>query len=325
MKPLRFTDRFKTLYGFGIRLSESTEADAVLLLVDGPADWARLKNLAGQQKVIVAADTEAELEGAKPAGMDTVVLNMAESPVYDRLTQALLEAVADDLLAPGACVVAIYSGFEADNMDSVSIINLGEHLDRLTGRDLRQLETRVPLDTLKLVVDLAAEIGREGREGKPVGTIFVVGDTRKVLSHSHPVGFDPVRGYSRKDRNLNDARVREGIKEIAQMDGAIIVSADGTVEAACRYIDAPATTITMSKGLGSRHWAAAAISRATKAVAVTVSQSNGTVRIFQNGEVMLRIEPIHRRPMVWKDFEYEPPVTELRAKGKPEPGKPNPA
>jgi DNA integrity scanning protein DisA with diadenylate cyclase activity len=325
MKPLRFTDRFKTLYGFGLRLSESTEADAVLLLVDGPADWARLKNLAGQQKVIVAADTEAELDGAKQAGMQTVVLNMAESPVYDRLTQALLEAVADDLLAPGACVVAIYSGFEADNMDSVSIINLGEHLDRLTGRDLRQLETRVPLDTLKMVVDLAAEIGREGREGKPVGTMFVVGDTRKVLGHSHSVGFDPVRGYSRKDRNLNDARVREGIKEIAQMDGAIIVSADGTVEAACRYIDAPAATIALSKGLGSRHWAAAAISRATKAVAVTVSQSNGTVRIFQNGEVMLRIEPIHRRPMVWKDFEYEPPVTEPRPKGKPETGKPSPA
>jgi DNA integrity scanning protein DisA with diadenylate cyclase activity len=321
MKPLRFTDRFKTLYTLAIRLSESSEADAVLLLLDGPADWARLKNLAGEEKVLVAADTPQELEGAKEAGLETVLVHMPDSPVYDRLTQTLLEAVADDLLAPGACVVALYSGFEADTMDSVSIINLGEHLDRLTGRDLRQLETRVPLDTLKQVVDLAVEIGREGREGKPVGTMFVVGDTRKVMACSRPVGFDPVRGYSRKDRSLADARVREGIKEIAQMDGAIIVSADGTVEAACRYIDAPAHTITLSKGLGSRHWAAAAISRSTKAVAVTVSQSNGTVRIFQNGEVILRIEPIHRRPMIWKEFDYEPPAPEARPKPKPEGGK----
>ena len=321
MKPLRFTDRFKTLYTLAIRLSESSEADAVLLLLDGPADWARLKNLAGEEKVLVAADTPQELEGAKEAGLETVLVHMPDSPVYDHLTQTLLEAVADDLLAPGACVVALYSGFEADTMDSVSIINLGEHLDRLTGRDLRQLETRVPLDTLKQVVDLAVEIGREGREGKPVGTMFVVGDTRKVMACSRPVGFDPVRGYSRKDRSLADARVREGIKEIAQMDGAIIVSADGTVEAACRYIDAPAHTITLSKGLGSRHWAAAAISRSTKAVAVTVSQSNGTVRIFQNGEVILRIEPIHRRPMIWKEFDYEPPAPEARPKSKPEGGK----
>jgi DNA integrity scanning protein DisA with diadenylate cyclase activity len=321
MKPLRFTDRFKTLYNLAIRLSESADADAVLLLLGGPADWARLKNLAGDQKVIVAANTPEELEGAKEAGLGSVVLNMPDSPVYDQLTQALLEAVADDILVPGAAVVALYSGFDAESMDSISVINLGEHLDRLTGRDLRQLETRVPLDTLKVVVDLAVEIGREGREGKPVGTIFVVGDTRKVLACSRPVGFDPVRGYSRKDRNLSDPRVREGIKEIAQMDGAIIVSTDGTVEAACRYIDSPATSITLAKGLGSRHWAAAGISRATKAVAVTVSQSNGTVRIFQNGEVMLRIEPIHRRPMVWKDFEYEPPSSESRPKLRADGGK----
>jgi DNA integrity scanning protein DisA with diadenylate cyclase activity len=213
-------------------------------------------------------------------------------------------------------VVAVYSGFEAATLDSVSLIQLGEHLDRLTGRDLRQLETRVPLDTLKLVVDLAVEIGREGREGKALGTLFVVGDTRKVLASSHSAGFDPVRGYNRKERNLNDPRVREGIKEITQMDGAIVITADGTVEAACRYLDASAATITLSKGLGARHWAAAAISRATKAVSVTVSESNGTVRIFQNGEVMLRIEPFQRRPMVWKDFEYEPPVAEARGKAK---------
>jgi len=321
MNPLRFTDRFKILFSLAIRMAEESRADAVLLLLEGSADWPRLKNMARGAKLLVAADTPEQLDGAKEAGLETVVLDMAESPVHNRLTQALLEAVADDILAPGSAVVALYSGFEADALDSVTVINLGEHLDRLTGRDLRRLETRVPLDTLKSVVDLAVEIGREGREGKPVGTMFVVGDTRHVLANSRPVGFDPVRGYNRKERNLSDPRVREGIKEIAQMDGAFVVSAQGTVEASCRYVDSSAATITLSKGLGARHWAAAAISRATKAVAVTVSQSNGTVRIFQNGEVMLRIEPIHRRPMVWKGFEYEPPTMESRAKGKPETGK----
>jgi len=307
MKPLRFTEKFKILYRQALELAALVEADAVLFLLEGTADFTRLKKLGGDQKVLVAADTEEQIETASEAGMESVVLNMADSTVYARLTQALLEAVADDILAPGSRVVALYSGFEADTIDSLSVINLGEHLDRLTGRDLRKLETRVPLDTLKVVVDLAVEIGREGREGKPVGTLFVVGDTRKVLSMSHSAGFDPVRGYNRKERDLDDPRVREGIKEIAQVDGAILVGADGIVAAACRYLDASAADVTLSKGLGARHWAAAAISRATNAVAVTVSQSNGTVRIFQNGEVMLRIEPHRRRAMVWKEFEYEAP------------------
>lgn len=314
MTSLRLTDRFRTLFAATLQLAEANNAHGVLILLPGAADWARLKAMAGNTKVLVAADSAEDLQGAAAAGLQAIELGMADSPVYDRLTQALLEAVADDLLAPGSSVVAMYSGFDADAIDSISVVNLGEHLDRLTGRDLRRLETRVPLDTLKLVVDLAVEIGREGREGKPIGTMFVVGDTRKVLASSRPVGFDPVRGYSRKDRSLVDPRVREGIKEIAQMDGAIIVSSDAIAEAACRYVDSSAATITLSKGLGARHWAAAAISRATKAVAVTVSQSTGTVRIFQNGEVMLRIEPLRRRAMVWKDFEYEPPA-EPRAKG----------
>ncbi len=306
MQAFRFTDRFQSLFALAGAVADSVAAEGILLLLDGPADWQRLKKLSNERKVVIAGTVVERPSETSEFGLEFVHVGMPDAPVYDRLTQAVLEAVADDFFSPGSQVVALYAGFDADTIDSISVINLDEHLNRLTGRDLRQLETRVPLDTLKMVVDLAVEIGREGREGKPVGTLFVVGDARKALASSHPAGFDPVRGYSRKERNLGEPRVREGIKEIAQMDGAIIVSGDGTVEAACRYLDCSAADVTLSKGLGARHWAAAAVSRATNAVAVTVSESNGTVRIFQNGEVVLRIEPQLRRPMVWKEFEYEP-------------------
>ena len=80
----------------------------------------------------------------------------------------------------------VYSGFEAEALDSLSVIRLGEHLERLTARDLRALETSVPFETLKAVVDVAVEIGREGREGKAVGTLIVVGDARNVISRTRP-------------------------------------------------------------------------------------------------------------------------------------------
>ena len=292
----------------GSRLRETAGADALLLLVDQRLDWARVRELVGNASILVAADEESHLEGTADHGLEPVLLDVAGLPVHERLTQALLECVADELIAPEAQVVAVYSGFEAGTADSVSVLRLEEHLGQLTSRDLRNLETKVPLETLKIVVDLAVEIGREGREGKPVGTLCVVGDTRKVMQSSHSTGFDPVRGYSRSERKLTDPRVREGIKEIAQLDGAFVVGADGTVEGAARYIDASAESVSVAKGLGARHWAAAAITRRTKSVAVAVSETNGTVRIFHNGEVVLRIEPF-RRAMKWKEFEYEPPGT----------------
>ena len=91
----------------------------------------------------------------------------------------------------------------------------------------------MPLETLRAVVELATEIGQEGREGKPVGTMFVVGDTDKVLSMSRPLNFNPFRGYSRKERDVRDKKVREQIKDIAQLEGAIIIRRDGVAEAAC--------------------------------------------------------------------------------------------
>ena len=302
---IKFTDQLKAFCEIATQLARREDADALLFLLEGSYDWEKLRAATGKLSVVLASDRPQHLAGAEDAGFDTVELNIPDSPVYERLTQALLESVADDLLTPGAEVVALYSGFEVGTIDSISVIRLDEHLGRLTVHDLRQLETRVPLDTLKTAVDLAVDIGREGREGKPVGTLLVVGDHRNVMKHCHPLGFDPVKGYSIAERRLEDSKVRESVKEIAQLDGAFVVASDGTIVAACQYISAPAAEITLSKGLGARHWAGAAISRATGAIAIAVSESNGTVRLFQNGQVMLRIEPF-RRAMKWKDFEYDP-------------------
>ena len=309
MKLHRFDEQFALFIDLGLSMCRASGGSALFLMLSGPTEWDQLKRKVDGMKVVVAADDPADLVGAEEAGLLALPLDLSDAPVIERLTQALLRGVAREILTPGDGVVVMYSGFEADALDSISFIRLDEHLGRLTARDLRQLETSVPLETLKTVVDLAVEIGREGREGKAVGTMFVVGDTRRVLSHCQPAGFDPVKGYPRSERDLHDPRVREAIKEVGTLDGAFIVSADGIVEKSAQLVDAPYANLTLSKGLGSRHWAGAAISKMTSAIAVVVSQSSGTVRIFQNGEVMLRIEPF-RQAMKWKDFEYERPAEE---------------
>lgn len=285
----------------------SLNAAAVLILAEGVLDWAGLRELAGDVRLLVATPNVRHREAASNAGLDTVEVEPTDASIAERISLALIQAVADGQLKAGARVLVVYSGFEAATLDSVSIIRLGEHLERLTARDLRALETSVPFETLKAAVDVAVEIGREGREGKAVGTLLVVGDSREVMARSRTLGFDPFKGYRRKERNIRDSRVREAIKELAQLDGAFIVSRDGTVTAACQIIDAPTTGLTLAKGLGTRHWAAAAITKATSAIGIAVSQSTGTVRIFKNGEVVLRIAPMrHVRAMKWHEHETEP-------------------
>lgn len=304
----KFTDQLQAFCDLALRLADVHNADAVLFLLERPTDWKALQRATGKGTVIIAGETEEAVDGAADEGFDTIVLNMNDAPVYELLTQALLEGVAEEYFPEGASVVAAYSGFESGMVDSLSLIKLDEHLGRLTVRDLRQLKTKIPVETIKLVVDLAVEIGREGREGKPVGSLFVVGDHRKCMEYCHPMGFDPVKGYTRSERRLTDSKVREGVKEIAQMDGAFVVAADGTVVASAQHISAPpAPEMNLSKGLGARHWAAAEITKATGAIGIAVSESNGTVRLFQDGEVKLRIEPF-RRAMKWKAFDTDGPT-----------------
>ncbi|TWT96988.1 DNA integrity scanning protein DisA [Botrimarina colliarenosi] len=308
-QPRRFTPQLEGFCKAAAAIAEQHNADAVLFLAERPIDWRKLQEAFGTRSLLVAADSEDQLAGAHDEengpGLETILLAMNDAPVYERLTQALLEAVADEFIETGSTVVTLYSSYDPGVIDSVSLIRLDEHLGRLTVRDLRRIETKIPTETLKSVIDLAVEIGREGREGKPIGTLMVVGDHRRTLEMSKPMGFDPVKGYPAAERSLADSKVRDGVKEIAQMDGAFIISNTGTVIASAQHLSGPPSKeITLSKGLGARHWAAAQITHATDAIAVAVSSSGGTVRVFQGGEVVLRIEPLERA-MTWREFEAE--------------------
>lgn len=306
MKRVSLSTQTSSLLHAARRVAKDYEAESIVVLAELPYDFKAFKKILKSVRLLVATDKPDVQRAATDDGVDLVPLLHEPQTRQLQLSQALLESIADELLQPGDKIVALYSGFERDVIDCLSVINLGEHLAKLTSRDLQRLETQVPLETLRLVVDMAVDIGRDGREGKPVGTLFTVGNHRKVLELSSESVHDNFKGYSRKERSLRNPRVRESVKEIAKLDGAFIVSSDGIMQAAGRILAGPKDqTITLSKGLGARHWAAAAISKATNAIAIAVSESTGTVRIFQDGAVVLRIEPMDRA-MKWHDIETEP-------------------
>ncbi|MBT4864598.1 MAG: hypothetical protein HON53_05665 [Planctomycetaceae bacterium] len=309
MKRVPVSPQTRSLLTAARRVAGECEAQALVILADVPFDFVAIRKYLRKLRLVVASDKPDVQRAAVEDEVALVPLLHEPETRQLQVSQALLEAIADDLLQPGDKVIAIYSLFERDALDTISQINLAEHLAKLTSRDLRRLETQVPLETLRIVVDLACEIGREGREGKPIGTMFVVGNHRKVMTMSHEQIHDPFKGYPKKDRMIRSPRVRESIKELSAIDGSFVISSDGLVQAAGRILDAPATGLTLSQGLGSRHWASAAISKATNAVAIAVSESTGTVRIFLDGVVVLRIEPMDRA-MKWEGFDTEPPPVE---------------
>ncbi len=165
-------------------------------------------------------------------------------------------------------------------------MNLRKNLFKEICSERRGIDARV----LEQTVTLAVEIAREGREGRKIGTLFVVGDSGAVLKTSRSLILDPLHGHPDEAKHINDSNVRETLKELAQLDGAFVVSDRGVVLSAARYIDTVSDNLNAPLGLGSRHMAAASVSYRTNAVAVAVSESS-MVRVFDDGELISEIMP----------------------------------
>jgi len=158
---------------------------------------------------------------------------------------------------------------------------------------LKKLSSQIPwceAAVLESTVELALEIAREGREGRRIGTLFTLGKAEAVLAASRALILDPLAGHTPARTHISDPDLRGTVKELAQLDGAFVISELGTVVAACRYLDASVEQIDLPLGFGSRHLAAASISRALGAVAIVVSES-GVVRVFHRGHIEATLIP----------------------------------
>jgi DNA integrity scanning protein DisA with diadenylate cyclase activity len=161
-------------------------------------------------------------------------------------------------------------------------------------KKMKECEERVAPDVLRAILKIAFDISNTGREGKQIGTAFILGDVEEVMMRSHQMILNPYAGQEDSDRDLTDRKNWESVKEFAQLDGVFVISEEGMVEAAGRYLDVDAREIDVEKGLGGRHVSAAAITRDTVAIAVTVSQSGGVIHIYMDGKELMYIESTER-------------------------------
>ncbi len=166
-----------------------------------------------------------------------------------------------------------------------------------------EVDERVtPRPVVQSALELAVEIAREGREGRRIGTVLTLGDHEAVLVRSRCLILDPLAGHPEHHRHLDDPDLRETLKELAQLDGGFVISSSGHVLSAARYFETSLDGNVLPLGLGSRHIAAASITRHTEALAVVVSESS-VVRVFRRGRLNTEI-----LPELWLLHRYSPHV-----------------
>jgi DNA integrity scanning protein DisA with diadenylate cyclase activity len=204
---------------------------------------------------------------------------------------AILLVAAERLIQAGDRILCLTGVDLSEAIDTIMVLDMGTELELFSASTADPLPSDVTPTVFERVLTLAGELGVEGREGRPVGTLFVIGDSDQVLAQSHQLVINPFHGYPESECNILDPRLEETIKEFSAIDGAFVVRGDGVVLAAGRYL-APRSKLEerLPRGLGTRHEAAASITAMTKAVSLCISQSTGTVSIFKEGRLITDIQ-----------------------------------
>ena len=270
-------------------LVESLGAQALLIAIDRleSVPWDSLSQWKGRLLIVTTEhsdDFHIDRE-------DTHVFEGLHASLsrMDRANLGQLLASSQNLLHEKASVICV-TGPDGRRLDSVTVTKPEAHFRAMLSEKNRRGVDIVRPAVMLRVLSLAVEIAAEGREAHPVGAMFVVGDARNVLRNAQQLVLNPFHGYSKQLRNVLDPSLSETMKEYALIDGAFIIQGDGTVLSAGTYLMPKSSPPGLPHGLGARHQTAAAISAHTLAMAITVSQSTGTVTLFRNGTAVFTLE-----------------------------------
>jgi hypothetical protein len=287
-------DQAHILINNALRLAKDTGSDRIFLFLSGELSCRAIAEIKAVQddSVILVIPKEETVPDCVHRDKTVIQTWSGNQTRFSRVKYAFMQAVLLKVIEPDSKVVCVLGPWGRDHVDTITVHDLGLSWSEEFPFDPRSLIARNFFQTVTAVVDIALDIGALGREGKPVGTTFVIGDVEQIMASSHQAIFNPFKGYPESVREISSTEVVESIKELAQLDGAFVISEDGVVEAAGRHLDAISSVTRQLKGLGSRHRAAASITANCKAIAVVVSESTGRVIIFDDGQIIASLEPV---------------------------------
>jgi diadenylate cyclase len=270
------------------RVAQGAGCSAIVVFGDTFIGGLQAGVLRSKLKTILVTRTALELgDGADPAFNETIQVRSFSNQRLAQLRSAMLVALTRGVVTftDRICCVGGITG--SNQFDTLVVVDIEREFQTLlTGSTADLLPADVKPEVLERVIAVATELAVEGREGRPVGCLFVVGDNARVGTLSKPLVLNPFYGYKEEDRNILNPFMDETVKEFSSIDGAFVIRGDGVVESAGSLIQAMDSTQDLPSGLGTRHAAAAAISVAANCISIVVSSSTGQVTLFRRG-VML--------------------------------------
>jgi diadenylate cyclase len=273
-------------------LARELKANTIMIFADAVRENDFLDQIKTKTKLIVVTSNRTRFDLMS----DRRIKGFLQAPAIPasrtgQIKIGILLALSRSLISREDRIVCISGNTNNNLFDTVVVIDVAKEYDFFFTEAQSIVPADVEPEVLERVLTLAGEIAVEGREGKAVGAIFVLGDTNSVNGYVRQLNINPFRGYSEAERSILDPSLAETIKEFAAIDGAFIITGDGIVLSAGSYLRPQPLDekSSLPSGFGARHVAAAGITACTNALAIAVSESTGMVTLFKSGVAMMAL------------------------------------
>ena len=277
-------------------LTGRSDVDRLLLVSDHPLSPGEIRGRPIKKKLVYAVTNDGLANQLKAKKYLAVLIPPYDYTRIEKIKVAVVAAQSAGLVRNGDTILALTGPGDDRVMDTLVKVDIGsEDPEEKLRVDALGLPPEFSSQVVESLIHTAMEIGAEGYEGHAVGTIIVIGDSTAVMEKSRQLNLNPFQGISEAERNALDPPIRDAVKTFAALDGAFIIREDGVVLSAGRYLLSMSRDVKLPMGLGARHSAAASISAESKGIAITVSQTTGTVRVFKEGDIVLELRQKLRR------------------------------
>ena len=278
------------------RIAVQTGANALLVFADLHADAAALQPGPGKSYKTILVTQQTDL-GPQGRGLERYIVRLPPLSLtrMGLVKMATVVSFSQRALQAGEALVFL-TGVRGGELDTIVVLTVGVEFELLQTVAQPELTEHIRRAVFQKVLNLATSLAAEGREGGAVGALFVLGDSQEVLKASKQMILNPFHGYPEHQRQILDDSMTDTIKEYSSLDGAFVIKGNGVIASAGTYLRPGLAGEDLPQGLGARHATAAAITASTKSIAITVSQSTGTVRIWRGGTLITEIEKAQRQP-----------------------------
>jgi DNA integrity scanning protein DisA with diadenylate cyclase activity len=275
-----------------MRVAQAAKVDAVICTTESVQFVRHLHRLADQIPVIVATANADTYDALSQMNFEVIRLPLRAADKYKQTRHVISMAIRSARISIGERVLCTLAWDRAPDEGNFAVLtDVESNLEYLAVADLLKLTDGIRPSVLETAITVACKVGRAARRGKRIGTIFMLGDSVKVLEGSKQIIPNPFHGHDEAMRRISNPDIHDALVELAKLDGAFVVRGDGLIQTAGTFLASASVEIELPPGLGARHVAAASVTKRTAATAVVVSATDGNVRVFSEGKLVLQIDP----------------------------------